>query len=64
MYLMLCQIEGYADKQDLDSITKELLFSERDRDKLKGKTGDTELVIKVPREGSTDVTEIIWEVFP
>ena len=61
---MLCQIEGYVDKQDLDSITKELLFSERDRDKLKRKTGDTELVIKVPREGSTDVTEIIWEVFP
>lgn len=59
MYLMLCQIEGYVDKQDLDSITKELLFSERDRDKLKRKTGDTELVIKVPREGSTDVTEII-----
>lgn len=56
---MLCQIEGYADKQGLDSITKELLFSERDRDKLKGKTGDTELVIKVPREGSTDVTGII-----
>ena len=56
---MLCQIEGYVDKQDLDSITKELLFSERDRDKLKRKTGDTELVIKVPREGSTDVTEII-----
>ena len=42
---MLYHIDGYADEQDLDSITKELLFSERDRDKLRVKTGDTKLAI-------------------